>query len=461
MEQIYITHQGRIDIGLENKKSIGLTPPQTLVIGLITIIFIGALLLTLPQATVEGKGLPLLDAVFTATSAVCVTGLVVVDTGTFFTVFGQIVILILIEMGGLGFMTFATLFAMLLGRKISLKERLLLQEALNQVSLEGIVRLAKYILQISLVIQALGATILMLRWQSDLGWSKAFYFGLFHSISGFNNAGFDLFGNFNSLMSYQSDIITNITLMFLIITGGFGFAVLSDLYTKKGKKLSLHTKVVLYTSGLLIISGAAIIFLLEFSNPATLGGLAPMTKLLATLFQSITPRTAGFNTLPIFAMRDSTQLFIIILMFIGASPGSTGGGIKTTTFVAIVTSVVHTLKGNCQVTIKERHIPKDIVQKAITITFIAMLLVIIVTMFLSITENSDPLTLMFETVSAFGTVGLSMGITPHLSHLGKMAIIFTMFCGRIGPLTLAFALSYKRKTAAAKIKYPEEKLIIG
>lgn len=461
MEQIYLKQNDQADSKQKNNKDLGLTPPRVLVIGFFSIIFVGALLLTLSQATIDGKGLSILDALFTSTSAVCVTGLVVVDTGTHFTTFGQVVILVLIEMGGLGFMTFATLFAIILGRKISLKERLLLQEALNQISLEGIVRLAKYIMQISLAIQALGAIIFTLRWQIELGWGKALYFGIFHSVSAFNNAGFDLFGNFNSLTGYKSDLVTNLTMMFLIISGGFGFAVLSDLYTKKGKKLSLHTRVVLRTSGLLIIIGTVVIFLLEFGNSATIGGLNPQTKLLSSLFQSVTPRTAGFNTLPISEMRDSTQLFILLLMFIGASPGSTGGGIKTTTFVAIVMSVINTLKGNCQVTISERNIPKDIIQKAITITFLAMLLIIIVTMVLSITENSDLLTLLFETVSAFGTVGLSMGITPNLSQLGKAAIIFTMFCGRVGPLTLVFALSYKRKTAAVNIKYPEEKLIIG
>lgn len=461
MEQIYLKQNDQADSKQKNNKDLGLTPPRVLVIGFFSIIFVGTLLLTLSQATIDGKGLSMLDALFTSTSAVCVTGLVIVDTGTHFTTFGQAVILVLIEMGGLGFMTFATLFAIILGRKISFKERLLLQEALNQISLEGIVRLAKYIMQISLVIQASGAIIFTLLWQTELGWGKALYFGIFHSVSAFNNAGFDLFGNFNSLTGYKSDLVTNLTMMFLIISGGFGFAVLSDLYTKKGKKLSLHTRVVLRTSGLLIIIGTVVIFLLEFGNSATIGGLNPQTKLLSSLFQSVTPRTAGFNTLPISEMRDSTQLFILLLMFIGASPGSTGGGIKTTTFVAIVMSVINTLKGNCQVTISERNIPKDIIQKAITITFLAMLLIIIVTMVLSITENSDLLTLLFETVSAFGTVGLSMGITPNLSQLGKAAIIFTMFCGRVGPLTLVFALSYKRKTAAVNIKYPEEKLIIG
>lgn len=459
MEKILLNQQIKPKISF--KKLIPLSPPRILALGFIGIILLGAILLTLPYATMDSKGLSFLDALFTSTSAVCVTGLVVVDTGTHFTFLGQIVILLLIQIGGLGFMTFATLFAIILGRKITLKERLLLQEALNQVTIEGIVRLAKYVVQITFAIQAAGALILTLRWAGDMGWGRSLYFGIFHAISAFNNAGFDLFGEFASLTGdYQGDVITNITMMLLIIIGGLGFAVLSDLYVHRGHKLTLHSRVVLHSTVILILVGAVVIFVLELTNPRTMAGYDSTTKFLSAFFQSITPRTAGFSTINTAYLRDTTQLFIIILMFIGASPGSTGGGIKTTTFVSILFATISTLKGHCQVSLKERTLAKDVVTKAFTIMILAVLLILVITSILTLTEEADFLTLLFEATSAFGTVGLSLGITPQLSQIGRVAIIITMFCGRVGPLTLAYALN-KKKTALGTMKYPEERILIG
>lgn len=438
------------------------TPARVLVFGFALVILLGAFLLTLPIATVDGQGLRFLNAYFTSTSAVCVTGLVVVDTGTTFTVFGQVVILTLIQIGGLGFMTFATLFAIILGRRVTLRERLLLQEALNQVSLEGVVRLAKYVIQVTLFIEAIGAVILAIRWSFDMSWGKALYFGIFHAVSAFNNAGFDLFGGFNSLTRYVGDPVVNLTIMLLIIIGGLGFTVLSDLYSHKGKKMMLHTKMVLSVTGVLILAGALLVFVLEFTNPKTLGSLDPMAKILASFFQSVTPRTAGYNTLNIGDLRSTTLLIMIVLMFIGASPGSTGGGIKTTTFASVALYVRCVFKGENSVTFKERSIPKDVIQKAVAVIFLAMILVLTVTGILTITEKTDFLTLLFEVTSAFGTVGLTMGLTPQLSAIGKIAIIFTMFSGRVGPLTLVFALSQRRNGLQQNhIKYPDEKIIIG
>jgi len=440
-----------------------INPPRILVIGFFALIIMGAILLSLPLSTADGQGLAAVDALFTATSALCVTGLVVADTGTTFTVYGQMVILFLIQVGGIGFMTFATLFAIILGRRITLKERLLLQEALNQISLEGIVRLARYIILVSLAIEGIGAFILTINWQREMGFVKAGYYGIFHAVSGFNNAGFDLFGNYSSLTSRTGDFITNLTMMFLIITGGIGFAVLSDLYTSRGHRLSLHSRLVIRSSLFLILAGSALIFLLELTNPATLGALGPADKTLAAVFQSVTTRTAGFNTIDTASLRNSTQIIIMLLMFIGASPGSTGGGIKTTTFTTIALSVIATFKGKCSVVWDGRSLPKDIVQKAIAVTVFAVALIFVVVLALSLTEESDLMTLLFETISAFGTVGLSLGITPKLSAAGKVLIIIMMFCGRLGPLTLAFALSQKQKQSAlnSQIKYPEEKIIIG
>ena len=356
-------------------------------------------------------------------------------------------------------MTFATLFAMILGRRITLKQRLLLQEALNQVSVEGIVRLVRSVLKISFAIEAIGALILTLRWQSDFGWSKALYYGVFHSVSAFNNAGFDLFGNFSSLTAYVGDPVVNITIMLLIICGGLGFIVLADLLGPR-KRYRLHTKIVLQVSAALILIGAVVIFLMEFTNPKTLGPLPIGTKVLAAFFQSVSPRTAGFNTLNLAGMYDTTLLSMIVLMFIGASPGSTGGGIKTTTFIAMVLSVLSTYRSDPHVVLGGRTLPKDVIQKAWAITTSAAVLVFLIVSILSLTEKADLLTVLFEVTSAFGTVGLSLGITPNLTDVGKMAIILTMFIGRVGPLTLAFVLSQK-KNKKAHIKYPDERIMIG
>jgi len=438
-----------------------MTPSRVLVLGFAMAILFGALLLTLPKSTQDGLGLPFLNAVFTATSAVCVTGLVVVDTATTFTLFGQGIILVLIQVGGLGFMTFATMFAFILGKRITFRERLLLQEALNQVSVEGIVRLVKSVIQISFAIEAIGALILTLRWSFDFSWSKALYLGIFHSISAFNNAGFDLFGNFSSLTAYVGDPIINITIMLLIICGGLGFIVLADVFTNKGKTIRLHTKIVLQVSGILILVGAAIILSIEFANPKTLGPLPLGTKILAAFFQSVSTRTAGFNTINIAGMYETSLLSMIVLMFIGASSGSTGGGIKTTTFVAIILSVLSTYRNQSDIVIKGRTLPKGVIQKAWAITTSAVILIFLIISILSLTERVDLMTVLFEVTSAFGTVGLTLGMTPTLSAAGKMAIILTMFIGRVGPLTLAFVLSQKGNKQAAQIKYPDERIMIG
>ncbi|ODA42267.1 TrkH family potassium uptake protein [Desulfosporosinus sp. BG] len=438
-----------------------MTPSRVLVLGFAMVILFGALLLTLPLATHDGRGLSFLNALFTATSAVCVTGLVVVDTATTFTGFGQVVIMLMIQVGGLGFMTFATMFAFILRKRITFKERLLLQEALNHVSVEGIVRLFRSVIQISFAIEAIGALILTMRWSFDFGFSKALYYGIFHSVSAFNNAGFDLFGNFSSLTGYVGDPIVNITIMLLIICGGLGFIVLADLLGNKGRTIKLHTKIVVQVSAILILVGAVIIFVIEFANPKTLGPLPLGTKILAAFFQSVSPRTAGFNTLNIAGMHETSLLSMIGLMFVGASPGSAGGGIKTTTFIAIILSVLSTYRSQPHVVLKGRTLPKDVIQKAWAITTSAAFLIFIVISILSLTERVDLLTVLFEVTSAFGTVGLSMGMTPVLSEIGKMAIILTMFIGRVGPLTLAFVLSQKRHNGADHIKYPDERIMIG
>ncbi len=437
-----------------------LSPPQILVMGFASIILLGTLLLTLPIANTTGKPLAFIDALFTATSATCVTGLVVKDTGTFFSTFGQVVIVMLIQVGGLGFMTMATLFALILKRRISLRDRLLLQEAMNQNTMEGIVRLIRKVLLFSLIIEGAAAVLLTVRWSADMPFGQAVYFGVFHAISMFNNAGFDLFGDFRSLTGYVYDPIVNFVVMFLIVSGGIGFIVLSDLADfRKTRRISLHSKVVLSMTAFLIVFGAIVIFVFEYSNPRTLGSLNWGGKILGSFFQSVTPRTAGANTLDLGGMRQASQFFMIILMFIGASPGSTGGGIKTTTFAIIIGAVISMLRGREDIVLFRYRLAQERIFKALTITLLALLLVMSVAMVLSTTEDSSFLMILYETTSAFGTVGLTMGLTTKLSLIGKILISLTMFAGRLGPLTMAYALGPKK--GKELYRHPEGKIIIG
>jgi len=437
-----------------------LSPPQILVLGFAAIIFIGTGLLMLPISTTTGEPLAFIDALFTSTSATCVTGLVVVDTGTTFSSFGEVVIMLLIQMGGLGFMTMATLFALVLKRRISLKDRLILQEAMNQSSMEGIVRLIRRVLLYSLVIEACGAVLLSVRWAFDMPLGRAIYYGVFHAVTMFNNAGFDLFGDFRSLTGYVYDPVVNFVVMFLIVSGGIGFIVLSDLIDyRKQRRLSLHSKVVLTMTAALLAVGFIVILIFEFTNPRTLGSLNWGGKFFGALFQSVTPRTAGANTIDITGLRQATQFFIVILMFIGASPGSTGGGIKTTTFTIMVGAVIAMMRGREDIVMFRYRLAQERVLKALTIALLALLLVLTVSMILSTTEEGDFLEILFETTSAFGTVGLSMGLTPDLTVFGKILISLTMFAGRLGPLTLAYALGPKK--GKELYRHPEGKMIIG
>lgn len=445
---------------VNQRKLFNWSPPRILVTGFALIILLGGLLLSLPISNTNGEYLRYIDAVFTATSATCVTGLVVVDTGTQFTTFGQIVLIVLIQIGGLGFMTMATLFALVLRKRISLKERLVLQEAMNQTNMEGIVRLIRKVIVYSLAIEATGAMLFASRFAFDMPIGKAIYYGIWHAISMFNNAGFDLFGGFRSLTMYVGDPIVNITAMGLIILGGLGFVVMSDLIEfRKNKRLSLHSKVVLTMTGSLLVIGTIVIFIFEFSNKQTLGSLDWGAKIWAAMFQSVTPRTAGANTIDIGMMRQASIFFMVILMFIGASPGSTGGGIKTTTFMTLIGAVIAMIRGKEDIVLFKYRLARERIFKALTITMLSLVLVIAVTMLLSATEDREFLRLLFEATSAFGTVGLSTGITPSLSDFGKIILSLTMFAGRLGPLTLAYALG--PKTEKDLYRYPEGKIIIG
>ncbi|MGV8146198.1 MAG: TrkH family potassium uptake protein [Alkaliphilus sp.] len=442
---------------------IKLAPTQVLVLGFAALILIGAMILNLPIASISGTSIGFVDALFTATSAVCVTGLVVVDTGTHWTVFGKTVILILIQIGGLGFMTMGTMIVMLLGKKISLKDRLVMKEALNRNELSGVVRLTKYILLGTLIIQSAGAFLLSLKFIPEFGWTKGLAHSVFHSISAFCNAGFDIIGNGRSLMDYVDNIYVNIVIWVLIILGGLGFTVILDIIKfKKFKKFSLHTKLVVFITVLLLGIGFVVFLFLEWGNSSTLGGLGYGSRLAAAFFQSVTTRTAGFNTISTGELTNAAKLFTIMLMFIGGSPASTAGGVKTVTVGALIFMVYSVLRGRKETEMFGRRISTELVNRATTIVVIAMGVILSMTMILTITEYNQPfINILFESVSAFATVGLSTGLTPELTGTGRIIVMLMMFVGRLGPLTVAFALANKLQKNNGKIRYPEENILVG
>lgn len=439
-----------------NLKKKNLTPAQYLVSGYFVIIMLGSLLLMLPVATTDGQGLGAVDAVFTATSATCVTGLIVVNTKEAFTIFGSTVIMLLIQIGGLGIMSMSTLFAFIVGKKISLKERLIIQEDLNQYQISGMVRLVQYLLGFTFAIEGTAAAILFLRFSQDYPFWRSVYLAIFHAVSAFNNAGFDLFGN--SLEGFTGDITVNFVIMALIILGGIGFGVMMEAYNRiKFRKTTLQTKIVIVMTLALLVFGFITFFILEYNN--TLQGLPLLDKTLGAMFLSVTPRTAGFNTVPTGALKQSSLFLIIILMFIGASPGSTGGGIKTTTFGVILVTMKNMITGKEDMEIYNRRFERQIIYKAFTITMLAAALIILVTTLLLIIEDFQFIDALFETVSAFGTVGLSTGITGELSKISRVLITITMFAGRVGPLTLAVAIGEKQRKGT--YHYPTEKVMVG
>nr|WP_258377823.1 TrkH family potassium uptake protein [Paenibacillus illinoisensis] len=438
-----------------------MSPPQLIMIIFFALIWIGAILLALPLSASDGKSIGLLDALFTATSAICVNGLVVVDTGSVFSTFGQVIIMILIQVGGLGFMTLGVMVAIILGKRIGLKQRLLIQQATNSTSAQGLVKLSLYIVLIAFAFEALATLVLTVRWQGDLGWGQALYYALFHSISAFNNAGFSLWTD--SLSPFVGDPVVNLTIITLFISGGLGYIVIVDLFRKRSwKKLSLHSKIVIIGSSSLYLIGFIIIFLLENWNPSTFADLSYSERVWAALFQGTAPRSSGFNTIDIGSMLATSQFFIIILMFIGASSGGTGGGIKINTFVVLVLATIQTFRGGGQIHAFERKIAEETVMRALAVVMSSLAFVLGISILLSISEGileKHFLDVLFEATSAFSTTGLSMGLTSELSIPGKIIVIFTMFAGRLGPLTLAFALAQKKRTS--KIGYAEDHVLIG
>lgn len=439
-------------------------PTRFLAIGFFLLILAGATLLNLPIASISGNSVGFIDALFTSASAVCVTGLIVVNTAAHWTFFGKLVILILIQIGGLGFMTMATLVALVLGRKITLKNRLILQEELNNLTLSGVVKLTKYVLYSTFLIEAVGALILSFRFVPDFGFWKGIWFAIFHSISAFCNAGFDLIGN--SMEGYAGSHLVILTMSALVVVGGIGFSVFINMAqiirTKKRlSRLSLHSKLTLVITIALLVVGFVFIYVVEFTNPDTLGAMTGSEKILSAIFQSVVPRTAGFNSIPMGDLRDATTFFIIILMFIGGSSGSTAGGVKTTTIGVVFLTVLSYIQGKQDVEIYKRRIPQQAINKAITIFMLGLFVCLVSTLLLAISEDATFIDVLFETVSAYATVGLSRGITSDLTIFGRLLITGIMFFGRLGPLTIAFALAERTKSRKGIYHLAEENINVG
>ena len=435
-----------------------ITSFQIIILGFLSIIIVGSFFLTLPIATRDNQGAALPDAIFTATSAVCVTGLVLHDTVTYWSVFGQMVILFLIQIGGMGIVTIAVSVAAISGRKIGLMQRSTMQESISAHHLGGIVRLTKFILKTTVLIELVGTALLMPAFCRRYGFVKGSWYALFHSVSAFCNAGFDLNGNeapFSSLTFFYNRPLVNITIMALIIIGGIGFLTWEDIKTNKWKfkRYRVQSKVILTVTGILILVPALYFFLFEFA------GLPLGERIMCSLFQSVTTRTAGFNTVDLTSISETGQMLMIVLMLIGGSPGSTAGGMKTTTIAVLFSSALSVFRHREHTQFFKRRIPDDTVRTAATVFLMYMVLFFGGSMLISHIEKIPLVSTMFETASAIGTVGLSLGITPQLGLASQFILIALMFFGRVGGLTLIFAAMSGR--GMNQSKYPEEKITIG
>jgi trk system potassium uptake protein TrkH len=442
------------------------SPTRIFVLSFAGIILLGGILLRLPFSAPKGH-LRFVDALFSSASAVCVTGLVVIDIGKELSVLGQVITIFLFQIGGLGIITFSTVFFVMMGRGISFKGREIVQSTFLHTPRRDFIVIAKAVLWFTFVSEALGTLFLFIRFSQDFPLGTALYHAVYNAISAYNNCGYSLFSD--NLMGYQGDLIVNLTIMGLIVHGGIGFVVQYELLQwLRGlqKRLSVHTKMVIITTVLLILSGAILFYLFERNH--IIKDAPILTKILTSLFQSVTPRTAGFNTVDIGFLTNASILLMIVLMFIGASPGSTGGGVKTTSAALLVMLMWNRIKGSVEVNIFNRTIPREIVSRTVSIIFASFFSISIIWSILLIagggrlpTPETRSLFVeyLFDTVSAFGTVGLSMGITPKLNDLQKYALILMMFAGRVGPLTLAFSLS--REAGKKSLTFAEEGVMVG
>lgn len=440
----------------------GFSYVRIIALGYAVMILLGALLLTLPISVASGEAASFKDALFTATSASCVTGLVAVDTGTYWSFFGQIVIIVMIQIGGLGFVTMATLLMLALGKRVGLRSKELMIESINSSSIGGILRLTKKILLGTLIFEGTGALILAIRFARDFPIGRAIWFGIFHSISAFCNAGFDLLGviePYCSLTPYSSDPVVIVTIVLLIVIGGIGFLVWEDIYKNgiKVKRYSFHTKLVLVTTAILVFGGAVLLFLVE--RNASHKGLGIFEQIMASLFTSVSARTAGMNVVDTAAFSSGGQLLNVFLMFIGGSSGSTAGGIKTTTFAVLVIYAVSNIRGKNSCEVMGRRIGDDAIKKAVTVTVINMLLALTGMFVISANQTLPFGDVTFEVFSAIGTVGLTTGITRSLTTLSRFVIIFLMYLGRVGSISFAAALIDRRPPNT--VTAPTESIIIG
>ncbi len=440
-------------------------------VGFLAAILLGTFFLSLPTATKSRTVTPLIDAFFTATTSICVTGLSTVVMAEQWSLFGQVVILFLIQFGGLGIVTFTTTILLVLGKRISLKERLLLQDAYNLDTLRGLVRITIRIIKGTLLVEGIGALFCCIRFVPQYGFWQGIWYAAFHSVSSFCNAGIDLFGS-DSLISYRGDILVNLVTMALIILGGIGFPVwweflenVKEMRRKKRRnelvrfRPNLHFRIAVSMTAFLILSGALLTFLLEYNNPQTLKPLPFGEKLLASLFQSVTLRTAGFQTIPQQCFREGTSMIYLMIMFIGGSPSGTAGGIKTVTMVLVVATVISTVAGRSGTQVMRRKIAAKDVRKAFAVFGVGFGIMFVLVVALMVVEQADFLDSLYEMVSATATVGLSRNFTGSLSATGKVLVIVGMYLGRIGPITMALALNARHENA--RTAYPEGRVLVG
>lgn len=445
------------------KKKFSLTTTQIIMLSFLAVIFLGSLLLSLPISSADGEAVPYLDALFTATTATCVTGLVTLTTASTWSVFGQAVILVLIQVGGLGVVTIMSALMILLQKRMGIGDRLLIQDAFNLNSLSGIVRFVKRVILGTALVEGIGALLYMTVFVPEFG-LRGIWIAVFTSISAFCNAGMDIIAD-NSLSSYATNPIINLVTCALIVLGGIGYIVWWDVMgLRKGaagrRRLSLHSKIAISTTLLLIFGGGLLILLFEYHNPRTIAELSLFDKLQVSLFQSVTTRTAGFATVPQQDLTNASSILCLLLMFIGGSPVGTAGGIKTVTIAVLFASALSAVRNRQEVTLFQRNISKQAVSKAVAVTTMSFVILFTSTLLLSAVSPGEPLDILFETVSATATVGLSRDLTPDLNAYGKVIIIGTMYLGRVGPISLALALNSGKKQQNI-IKNPTEEISVG
>ena len=437
------------------RKATQLPPPLVLVLLYGSLILAGTIGLKLPISTFAPIGWS--DAIFTATSAVTVTGLAVLDTGKDFTLYGQIIICVMIQLGGLGLMTFAVLILSMLGLPIGFSNRIYLREDLNQTSATDLMALTKIIIRIVLLCELIGASVLSIVFIPDLGIAQGVWSAVFHSVSAFNNAGLSLYSD--SLSQWAGNPLLNLTIILLFVIGGLGFTVIADVWQLRSwRKYSLHTKLMLFGTAILLVFSTLAFTLMEWNNPETLGGMNWGTKLVVSLFQAATPRTAGFNTVDMASLNDSTTLMFMILMVIGSGSTSTGGGIKVTTFIVLLLATIAFFKRQTAIDIFGRRLGADQIMKVLALAMVSLALIISGMFVMLVFHEGDFLDIAFETVSAFGTVGLSRGVTGDLDQIGRTIIMFIMFVGRVGPLTIGFVLATQK---SKRISYPSGTVYLG